>query len=104
MMNWYLLKYCSDFSDEFDIHGCCILNEEELCNLKAAVHKYFEKYGESEFWFGTNESIEYGSEDQLWADFEISLLDPEQKKTLEAYGFNRWGNMPDIHNFTIWED
>ena len=101
MMNWYLLKYCSDYADEFYVHCCCILCETDLCNFKKAVHKYFEKCNSCEFYFGTNESIEYDSEKQLWADFEISLLDPEQKETLEAYGFNRWGNMPDIEYFTI---
>ena len=64
-----LVKYCSNWSDEFDIQGFAIMNAEEYAQWVADYRKAMDT--DYEWYFGTNEYISYWSFDD-WSATNLS--------------------------------
>ena len=64
-----LVKYCSNWSDEFDIQGFAIMNAEEYAQWVADYQKAMDT--DYEWYFGTNEYISYWSFDD-WSATNLS--------------------------------
>lgn len=91
-----LVKYCSNWSDEFDIQGFAIMNAEEYAQWVADYRKAMDT--DYEWYFGTNEYVSYWSFDD-WSATNLSkeevlnlvfMLDLEQHyydKDYPVYGF-----------------
>lgn len=72
-MQRYLIKFESDYADEFDVHGIMLCTEDELINMKMRVKSHdFQK--QSDFYFGTNEALEFASYEQWEEDIEVTKV------------------------------
>lgn len=91
-MRHILVKYCSNWADEFDIQGFAIMNIEEfgqwIIDFRKAADTDYKWY------FGTNEYINYWDFDNDWSSTNLSkeevlnlvfMLDLEQKYYDEEY-------------------
>jgi len=58
-MKRYLCNYSDNWTDEIDIDGICIIDEDRYKEFKKKAKKF--KYGY--FYIGSNEEIEYDVED-----------------------------------------
>lgn len=73
-----LVKYTDDYADEFDIYGFNIFTDEEyekfieIINLVESI----------EFCFGSNQSIEYETPEDLKSCFIIRKLTEQQYKEI----------------------
>ena len=91
-MRHILVKYCSNWADEFDIQGFAIMNEEEYI-------QWIEDFRKAEktdyvWYFGTNEYICYWDFKKDWSVTNLSkeevlnlvfMLDLEQRYYDEEY-------------------
>ena len=96
-----LVKYCSNWSDEFDIQGFAIMNAEEYAQWVVDFRKAADT--DYEWYFGTNEYISYWSFDD-WSASDLSkeevlnlvfTLDLEQWYYDEEYP--TYGFFPDFY-------
>ena len=69
-MRHILVKYCSNWADEFDIQGFAIMNEEEYIQWVEDFRRAKEK--DYEWYFGTNEYISYWDEED-WSVINLSM-------------------------------
>lgn len=69
-MRHILVKYCSNWADEFDIQGFAIMNEEEYIQWIEDFRKA--KETDYEWYFGTNEYISYWDEED-WSVINLSM-------------------------------
>ena len=69
-MRHILVKYYSNWSDEFDIQGFAIMNEEEYIQWVENFRKAKEK--DYEWYFGTNEYISDWDEEE-WSVINLSM-------------------------------
>ena len=70
-MRHILVKYCSNWADEFDIQGFAIMNEEEYI-------QWIEDFRKAEktdqvWYFGTNEYICYWDFKKDWSVINLSM-------------------------------
>lgn len=100
-MRHILVKYCSNWADEFDIQGFAIMNDEEYI-------KWVEDFRKAEktdyvWYFGTNEYICYWNEED-WSVINLSMeealnliyiLDLGQEYYEE--GYPTYGFFPDFY-------
>lgn len=100
-MRHILVKYCSNWADEFDIQGFAIMNEEEYIQWIEDFRKASDT--EYQWYFGTNEFINYWDE----KDWSVINLSMEEALNLiyifdlgqEHYedGYPIYGFFPDFH-------
>jgi len=92
---YYLIKFQSDYADEFDVYGFQIMNEKDYKRFQNTLKEY-EKYlnineNSLEYYFGTNESITWESFDDLIKSITISGISAEKTDFLiEQFG-DSWG-------------
>ncbi len=86
-MQFKLVKFKSDYADEFDVYGLKVYNEEEFAKFNEDLNKI--KYP-VEHYFGTNEAVEFYNKDSLLKKYEISDITEDQynfvKKAIHGYG------------------
>ena len=91
-MRHILVKYCSNWADEFDIQGFAIMNEEEYIQWIEDFRKAEET--DYDWYFGTNECICYWNFEKDWSVTNLSkeevlnlvfMLDLEQRYYDEEY-------------------
>lgn len=73
-MRHILVKYCSNWADEFDIHGFAIMNDEEYLQWIEDFRKA--KEFNYDWYFGTNEFINY------WDEEDWSVINLNKEETL----------------------
>ena len=69
-MRHILVKYCSNWADEFDIQGFAIMNEEEYLQWIEDFRKA--KEFNYDWYFGSNEFINYWDEED-WSVINLSM-------------------------------
>lgn len=79
-MKHYLVKYEGNWADEFNIYFHQIMNEEELKEAKELVGTT--DWEEEEFYFGTNEWMDFSSPELLDALNNAIELNDDQVKAL----------------------
>ena len=62
-MNYYLVRYEGNWSDEFDVYFHTVMDENELTKSKKLVKEWKQDW--YEFGFGTNEDLEISKEEIL---------------------------------------
>ena len=81
-MKRYLLKINTNWADEIDIDGCCVLTEEQYKKF-ITITEQMEKDSPFYMCIGTNEEIEcYWN--QVANDFSIKEITEEQFRVLES--------------------
>ena len=78
-----LIKFASNYADEFDVEGFIVMSEDEWFAHKDAVTSRFENEDEIEVYFGTNESMIYESLDCYLDSFKITELTDEEHSVLQ---------------------
>lgn len=90
-----LIQFDSNYADEFDVEGFLVMTKEEWETHKAAIQKRFDAlppkdpskyYGEElEAYFGTNESLSWGSMDAYLHDFKVTEISDEEHAVLKKF-------------------
>ena len=93
----YILKYESNYADEFDIDGIFCINELQRIEFESAASKFIE----GSFCFGTNEEIEYESNKDLLATFTIEYITDEEYDVLYSLKLTSLGYAKSFYNFVI---
>lgn len=78
MSKYYLVRYADDWSDEMDIDGHVVLNENRYIDFEIALdHMNY-------LWFsvGTNQEIEYESNEQIREVVEVNEISEQDFQTL----------------------
>ena len=82
----YLIKFQSDYADEFDVYGFVALSSLKDFNKQLSfAQTFWEEYPgrEVEVGFGTNESFRYDNYDSFYESFEVVEITPEEFKMLQ---------------------
>jgi hypothetical protein len=82
MSKFYLLKYSDNWADEMDIDGHAVLTSEEY-------NEFNSKVDELEYlWFsvGTNEDIEYESNESIKRAYSVSAILEDDVDVLDRLG------------------
>lgn len=97
-----LVKFNDNYADEFDVDGFRLYTKENWIKIEALISAHFKENGEWEFYFGTNEGIEYYDLETLVSTLVISEVSEEEVKTLiklfprcESYGYGIFPNFED---------
>lgn len=111
-----LIKFASNYADEFDVSGFQILTGDEWEELKQEALKYFSDdshrdsdYGRISFawYFGTNEELQFDSYEDWLNCIEVIPLDKIQTEVLhELFGYSYGITGPDLDFFLEpdWEE
>jgi hypothetical protein len=99
-----LIKFDSNYADEFDVEGFTIMNESEWEKHKADVTAFFKKRDETvapnrwghrdgvEVYFGTNEQMIYETLDCYLRSFTATEVSDEEIAVLQKH-FSRGGGV-----------
>jgi len=93
-----LVKFDSNYADEFDVEGFTIMSETEWEEHKAKVTAFFERRDQTrqkdqwgnyrdgvEVYFGTNEQIIYETLDCYLRSFKVQKISQEEIKVLKKF-------------------
>lgn len=92
----FLIRYKANCADEFDMCGMQLFEtSKELNEHWQALEKELD-FCEQEYWFGSNEFMEYQSFAKLFEDHTVIYINSSQyAKFKEALGGNNFGWMPE---------
>ena len=75
----YIISTTADYADEFDYGVCSIFTEEQKQQALTIVNSY-EQYGyKEEFYFGTNEALEFNKDDIIAMINNAQQITPEEE-------------------------
>ncbi|MEY4572904.1 MAG: hypothetical protein RLZ10_2161 [Bacteroidota bacterium] len=80
----HLVQFSDCWADEFDVEGFCVMSNEEIADWKQRFEEIFDKYGEYEYSFGTNEGIDYKNIDDLMRNFVFIPIDEVSANLLKG--------------------
>ena len=80
MMKHYLVKFNDCYADEFDVEGFMLMNEKDLKRFYKRVERT--EYP-IEFYFGTNEFIEYISKEHYLENVTVQEISESVYSTLK---------------------
>jgi hypothetical protein len=87
---FYLVKYEDNWADEFDIYGFEIFNQRQFDFLNVVIND-IRKVGDFEYYFGTNEYIDYTSVQGVRNALEFKEISKEEFETLKKLGLGVYG-------------
>lgn len=92
-MKNYFIKFVADWADEMDVHGTCIMSEDELNKFKAYWKKWFdENEGEKvTCGIGSNEELWFYSYEELMDTLEIHEINDIEMAVLQKFKLNSFG-------------
>lgn len=97
-----LVKYSDNYGDEFDVDGWKIYLPEEWPEFKKFITDNEDKLFPFEYYFGTNEGIEYESASDFLSKFEEVDLDKDKATHLISVFGQEYGHYPqDYVNFWV---
>ena len=81
-----LISFQADYADEFDVYGWAVRDTEYWEKLQANAVKWFEDNPGKmlEFWFGTNEGVEFYTIEDFQAAYTLKPITDEQAETIIA--------------------
>ena len=74
-----LIKFEADYADESDVYGFRIMSEEEWESLKNKIENL---HYPLEFYFGTNEAMEFNSSQDIMESFTTTQLTSQDSECL----------------------
>lgn len=105
---YYLLKYADNWADECDLEGFAVLTADELSRWVHAMEDmdiYLSKGYTYDYYFGTNEWIDYQNFEELSSRFtkeEISISEAKFLQSKFLRGANYFGMMPCTEDLENW--
>lgn len=88
-MKYYLVQCDSNYADEFDIYFHMVMSEQELEEAKEIISKT--DWDWEEFYFGTNESVDFSTEGLLDCLNGAKEITEEEYKVLDKLGLTDIG-------------
>lgn len=104
---YYLLIYGDNFSDEFDVEGFTLMSTEDFVRWSDTLYElrdWMDKGHQYDFYFGTNEWIEYDNFAEFSRCFRRIKITQEHRELLEKLaGSNKvFGLMPTVKDIEYW--
>ena len=90
------IQFNDNWADEMDITGGRIMTEQEYEEYIAAAKKAFEVKDYIDFWFGTNEFIDYRNFTDFINTLTINSITKKEEDVLKQFGLENYGFFPDI--------
>jgi len=93
----YLVKFCKNYADEFDVYGFQIYTQAEWNRLEEVVENC-KTFSFFEWYFGTNEYICFESPKQLLACLKkerVEIFDEEIETLKKFFPEGYFGSLPD---------
>lgn len=88
---FYLAKYEDNWADEFNIYGFEIMDQRQYDFLNVAIDNMIDKVGEFNYYFGTNEDIDYTSTAKIRRALTFQVISKEEFETLKKLGLGCFG-------------
>lgn len=107
-ISYYLLSYVDNWADEFDVEGFIILTEEQVKTWKKALEmagEYMSRGHTYEFYFGTNEWIDYSNIEDFRVCFKLSKISDNEVAFIRNRLLGRYasyGIIPTIEDIKNW--
>lgn len=95
---YFLVSYSSNWSDEMDIDGFCVMTEAGKKKYFEDFKKVFEVNGLYTFYVGTNEEIEYSNFADFKNDFTVEEISEEEAKVLDKLFQGSYAFVPDVQD------
>lgn len=92
-----LITFESDWSDEFTVYGFCIMPKDQWLNFQEKLHEYFKYDNYLDWYFGTNEHIEWSGYSEVIECLRERDLTPTESlilKTTLCNGARTYGHFP----------
>lgn len=104
---YYLIKYCDDYADEFEVEGFMILNGKQMDEWESKfeeLRKCFNNHCNFEFYFGTNEWVDYSSFEDFNKAFDTQKITKNEAVFLSKLtnNFGTYGIIPTVENVVAW--
>lgn len=80
-----LIKLHRNWADEFDVEGFVVMDASAWEEHKALAKVEFEKKGSIERYFGTNESLDFGSLEDYLDSFAVLELTMEEYEVFKKF-------------------
>lgn len=96
-MEHYLVKFYSDYADEFEVYGFAILNRDDYIEWFTLVNYLKESdknYCDFDYNFGTNEFITFDNWKEYSDSFTTSIITEEEYKFLIRVFNSHYGFIP----------
>lgn len=90
-MKNYLIKFVADWADEMDVHGICIMSEDELNKFKTYWRKWFKENDSFSCYVGSNEELEFYSLEDFEDTLEIHEVNDTEMAVLKKFGLDDFG-------------
>lgn len=104
-MEHVLVKYDSNWADEMDICGFCLMTKKAYEKWIKGWEELFKAIGgEFSFGVGSNEAIDYSSFKEFSGDLDVKEITDELYELLEIYFGKCYGifpqDVPDIEDYS----
>lgn len=86
-----LLKFEDNWADEMDVAGYEVITLRQLEHFNKRVEAYFSENDSFEYYFGTNEFIEYNSAIELLSKYSVLTITETDYQTLNKLGLLKFG-------------
>lgn len=98
MTQYVLLRHSTDYADEFDVSGLAVITVQAYKKSLEELKLYFEKYPGLCWYFGTNEFIEYTSEEDVLGAYDIIQLTEKEYEFFKKYNITDFGHTGPLPN------
>lgn len=97
-----LVKFKKDYADEFNVCGISLYTEEDLDKTLTYLKDNFDKLNDKEYYFGTNECLEFSNYDEITQSIVISDISEETYKELKNILSDDFGtfSLRCLHEYT----
>ncbi|AVH85411.1 hypothetical protein RsoM2USA_484 [Ralstonia phage RsoM2USA] len=102
-MSKILVKFSDNYADEFDVDGFMVIDKDQFNKEVALIKRMFDEYGEREFYFGTNESFNYGDFDEWFSVFTVTDITDSEADVLSKLFANSWSNRVEFGTMNAYE-
>lgn len=94
--DFYIIKSCFNYSDEFDVYGIALMTKEEFAFWLDAAKTYFKEIDEvCEMGFGTNEELSFDSYEDVLYGIDYTGLTEQKYKMFYGVLGKYFGKFPD---------
>ena len=90
-MKNYFIKFVEYCDDEMNVHGTCIMPEDEFDKFKKYWEKYFETHNEAVCGISSNEELYFYSFADIMATLEVYEINDIEKAVLEKFELDSFG-------------
>lgn len=97
----YLVKFSSDWADEFDCNGFAVVGEKGLELIKNGIETA--TYPREEY-FGTNEFFEFYSKEEVLRKLVVSEISELEADTIKTLLGKYYGIFPNFSDWPSFDD